>query len=448
MIITGIALLAGGNAISRQEYSVESAAETTVPEVMRPAYSSGDVTPHTGGFEHWFNSTVGGGLVPAASAGVVSADGLIYSHTKNASIDTRFDIASLSKTFTAIMVLALQERGTLSLHDPVRQHLPELIIEQEERGSEPVKIIHLLSHTSGIPSYSSQHQIVRLKNTTISFPKQRHPAGTCYAYSNESFVILKHVIEAATGKQYGEVLREIILDPLGMDSSHGNHSNGTGGVVTTLRDLSKYTAMLIREGGYENGRIISRKSFQRLLSPVLEHPQVRVDYHYSLSWEVITINGKVDSFYKAGRWGGAASAIQVFPQKGIAMIYLSNPPHHLSKGFMEWRQSLTGRLRGILRGTTNDANLCRSWPYLTPEELQPYQGTYVHSNGHRVKVYMSRGKLYSTYFGAAQPLQVFTSLRFLSPVRGGLHSFVWEDDRVVGLALRNGYYRLQQEQDH
>ncbi len=417
------------------------------PRSFQPAtYDEKDVGGHGRSFEAWFNSTVGSSLVPAGVTGIVSGERLIYSHGNGAGTRTRFGIASLSKTFTAVMTLVLEERGILSLDDPVRKYLPNLKIARYENGSKPVTLRHLLSHTSGIPSYGSPMENVTLKNGVVSYPRQKHPAGTCYNYSNPGYVILKHVLEEVTGKSYDTILRETVLAPLGMSSSHGQESNGTGGIVSTLEDLAKFTSMLIQEGAYQGRSIISRESFRTMLAPVLERPEARVDYHYSLSWEVITVNGEVDSFYKAGRWGSQASAIQVFPKKGIALVYLANPPHHRSEAFMDWRRQLTGRLRGLLRNITDDPRLSRSWPHISSRDLNQYEGIYVHrETGHRVRVFMKGGRLYSDYLGISHPLQSFSSLRFLSPHRGALHSFVWRDEHVVGLALRNGYYRLQEE---
>ena len=79
----------------------------------------------------------------------------------------------------------------------------------------------------------------------ISFLEQVFPAGTCYTYSNVSFVLMKYVLEAATGRNYAEILQDKIFTPLKMDSSTGNYSNGTGGIISTLRDLSKYASMLV-----------------------------------------------------------------------------------------------------------------------------------------------------------------------------------------------------------
>ena len=82
--------------------------------------------------------------------------------------------------------------------------------------------------------------------------------------------------------------------------------------------------------------------FAQMLARPVELPRTRVEYYYSLSWEVITVGGEIDSYYKAGRWFNQASGLQVFPSKKIAFIYLCNPPAHLADSFMSWRQGLTG----------------------------------------------------------------------------------------------------------
>jgi hypothetical protein len=209
--------------------------------------------------------------------------------------------------------------------------------------------------------------------------------------------------------------------------------------------MGKYTTMLINRGRYGSTRIISDSSFHEMLAPQVELPGTEVDYHYSLSWEVITVRGRVDSYYKAGRWYGEASAIQVFPAKRIALVYLCNPPRHLSPAFMSWRQSLTGRLRNLVRAAEGDPSLCSRWPALTTEQLQWYTGTYENIlTGKRIKIWFEDQTLLSSLSSPPGRLHAFTSNRLLMGQGNVLHNFVWQDDRVVGLALTSGYYRLVQ----
>ena len=126
------------------------------------------------------------------------------------------------------------------------------------------------------------------------------------------------------------------------------------------------------------------------------------------------------------------------------MVYLCDPPNHLTKPFMRWRQRLTGQLRHMLREVTGDKKLCTKWPYPKHDDLKSYVGTYknIHS-GKSIKISLKGNKLYSNKFGYAQPLKSFSSNRFLLGKSQTLHNFVWKKSKVVGVSFTNGFYRLQ-----
>jgi hypothetical protein len=255
-----------------------------------------------------------------------------------------------------------------------------------------------------------------------------------------------HVIEAATGKSYADNMKELVFDPLEMNSSTAEFSNGTGGIVSTIQDLAKYAAMLINRGTFHGKVILSEKNFESMLAKPVELPRTKVDYYYSLSWEVITVGGHIDSYYKAGRWFNQASGLQIFPEKKIAFIYLCNPPEHLGNSFMSWRQGLTGMLRFLVRKISSDETLCTAWPSLSAEELKWYEGWYRNVlTGEKVHVSLRGGTLFSNGFGGFMPLRTFTSNRFLIDSGRMLHNFVWKDNHVVGLALRHGYYEMMRQ---
>ncbi len=404
------------------------------------------VRTHGDRFAAWLDGNVPGGIVPSAAVGVVQGDQLVFHHGVRADSTTRFGIASLSKTFTAVLALRLQEKKVLSLDDPVTKYLPGVVIEREELHSSPVTVRHLLAHTSGIPSYGSNHTLHEMGGRRISLPRQVHPAGYCYSYSNEGYEVLMHIIEAATGVSYAENMREHVFVPLGMSSSTAEHANGTGGIVSTIQDLARYAGMLNQRGVYRDRVILSEKSFNEMMAQPIELPNARVDYYYSLSWEVITVGGQIDSYYKAGRWFNQASGLQAFPKRKIAFIYLCNPPGHLGDSFMAWRQGLTGMLRHLVRKISGDDSLCTLWPSLSPGELKWYEGSYRNViTGDTVQVSLRGGRLYSNGFGGFMPLRTFTSNRFLIATGRMLHNFVWKEGRVAGLALRHGYYEMVRE---
>lgn len=430
-------------ALSWRYYTGETRAKALPPVNPADGFPSIDLrTVH--GLSHslnsWLRRRTNGNVVPSVSAGIVFSDSLIIHAGRKADLDTRFGIASLTKTFTAILMLQLAEKGILELDDPVRSHLPGVVIERSDIGSPPVTIRHLLAHTSGMPDYGPS-VVTAIRGDRVYLREQRYPAGYHYAYSNRGYVLLKYLIETVTGQSYADNLRERIFLPLGMRSSSGNRSNGAGGIVSTLRDLSRYAAMLMQRGRCKNLRIISEASYDAMLSSAAEMPRTRSDYHYSLGWEVMTVDSRIESYYKAGRWYGAASGLHIFPEKGFALIYLCNPPNHLSRRFMAWRRALNGRLRGMLREIARDPKLCTVWPEVPRDILKSYVGSYVNDGGRIITVVFNGNSLSCRQYGVLHPMRTFSSNRFLLGPRR-LINFVWKNNRVIGLAARDGYYRL------
>ena len=165
------------------------------------------------GIDRLFASQAGGKLPGAAV--VVLRDGTVV-HSKAyglARLDTaapnttrtRFRLASVSKSFTALMVLKLAEQGRLRLEDTLEAYVPGV------NGGDKITIGHLLSHTAGMPDFMGFEQAAKL-------PRDAAP-GERLNYSNLGYSALGRVIEKASGKSYEAYLREAILDPLGMKDS-------------------------------------------------------------------------------------------------------------------------------------------------------------------------------------------------------------------------------------
>lgn len=144
---------------------------------------------------------------------------------KNAA-NTKFRIASVSKTFTALLIMQLYQEGKLTLEDRISDHLPWY---REDVGYS-VSLHDLLRMNSGIPTYSSYYDFAtdiamldvepkKYIETYCSSPLTFQPGGTTYLYSNTNYYILGAIIEAVTGKSYEEALHEKILGPLKMTNS-------------------------------------------------------------------------------------------------------------------------------------------------------------------------------------------------------------------------------------
>jgi CubicO group peptidase (beta-lactamase class C family) len=191
-------------------------------------------------------------------------------------VDTRTNIGSTSKQFTAFAILLLAEQKKLSLDDDVRKHIPEL-----KDFGQPVTIRHLLTHTSGyreflnalaltgrridMGDYIDRAEVVELIKRQ---PTLQNAPGAEFNYNNSGFSLLSTIVERAGGKPFPEWMQENVFKPLGMsntlvratpgqviaNSSQGyvaapggyreaqdiGGSMGAGGIYTTVGDLAKW----------------------------------------------------------------------------------------------------------------------------------------------------------------------------------------------------------------
>ena len=141
--------------------------------------------------------------------------------------DTKFRLASVTKQFTAMLIMQQVEGGKISLDAPVITYLPKYPKPQGEK----VTIRHLLTHTSGIHNYTiglgtkEKREIVTPGELVSKFsdrPLEFEP-GSKYSYSNSGYVLLGAILEAVTGKPYEDLIEEKIFRPLGMLNSGYDH---------------------------------------------------------------------------------------------------------------------------------------------------------------------------------------------------------------------------------
>ncbi len=136
-------------------------------------------------------------------------------------LDTRFRIASISKTFTAVAILKMRDAGALSLDDPVAKYLDWFDLRYE--GAPEITIRNLLTHTSGLPRDSHNPMWTECEapewdefvNELKSRPPTRPPYDK-FAYSNVGYSLLGGIIEAVSGMAWADYLQLNILDPLDM----------------------------------------------------------------------------------------------------------------------------------------------------------------------------------------------------------------------------------------
>lgn len=187
---------------------------------------------------------------PSTSVAILVDGELAYAETfglahltsgEPASLETRYDIGSVAKQFTAAAALLLVEDGKLSLDDKVSRFFPAL------SGADTVTVRHLLSHTAGYRDswtdtaeerkrpIAPQAVVDRWGGMPLAFTP-----GSAWDYSNTNYVIAGRIVELVSGQTLNQVLTERIFKPLGMSSAIDNER-----VAPTRRDAERYTRNLL-----------------------------------------------------------------------------------------------------------------------------------------------------------------------------------------------------------
>lgn len=141
---------------------------------------------------------------------------------------SRFNIASVGKTFTAVLIMQLVEEGRLDLHSPIHAYLSDRI-----PNADRITIHHLLTHTSGLSNYMTHPDYQHVRNTLRSLtdvmklvsdmgPVFTSP-GERFEYSNSGYIVLGRIIEQVTGRDYLTYVKEKLWQPLGMTSTSIAH---------------------------------------------------------------------------------------------------------------------------------------------------------------------------------------------------------------------------------
>jgi CubicO group peptidase (beta-lactamase class C family) len=255
---------------------------------------------------------------------------------------TKFRLGSLTKQFTALAILQLEEKGKLKVEDPVCKYVAEC-----PPAWGKITIHHLLTHTSGIPSFTSfpdyaptMNQRSPVSKTVERFkgkPLEFEP-GEKFAYSNSGYVLLGYILEKVSEQEYGEYLEQNVFGPLKMRNSGydsaaailkqraggymrraGKLANAlyidmtvphaAGALYSTVEDLLLWDQALYTE------KLVSKKSLDKIFTPF------KSDYAYG--WFVAK---KLNRKYigHAGGINGFSTMIERYPDDKVTVIVLSN----------------------------------------------------------------------------------------------------------------------------
>lgn len=261
--------------------------------------------------------------------------------------ETKFRIGSITKQFIATAILKMQEEGKLSVQDKLSKYVPGF-----PRGDE-VTLHHLLSHTSGIHSYTNRPGFLKyvtlpissaaLVDTIKSYPYDFNP-GERYLYNNSGFFLLGFIIEKISGISLADYLEQNLFKPLGMnntgvysvnrlldheaygyDMENGkivkalnwnmDWAGGAGSLYSTVQDLYTWNEAIF------NGRVLSAESMKAAFAPVVLNSGEKIEYGYG--WSLSDYRGS-KFISHGGGLHGFISYITRQPDEKTTVVVLCN----------------------------------------------------------------------------------------------------------------------------
>lgn len=346
-----------------------------------------------------------------------------------------FDLASVTKQFTATGIVILKEQGKLKYDDPILKYIPELSFYQG------VTIKHLLQHTGGLPDYmdlleaSFDKNKVATNEDIIKYFLQKKPKvlfepSKDWRYSNTGYALLASIIERASGLKYSKFLSKHIFTPLKMKSTfvqtikflphkiknfaysykysdnlkklvltddlkEFNHVKmfagivGDGGVFSTAMDLLKWNTAL------RTGKLISLNQKKEMFTPAMLSDTSTFDYGFGWQLDSSDVFGKVVSH--TGGWAGYLTLNELHIDNDKTIIILFNH---------EGAEIVNKTIRYALYGLPEPNPTGKKEITLTSEQLNKVIGVYKIQEGLEFFITLNSGYLYASMTNQT-PLRIY-----------------------------------------
>lgn len=347
--------------------------------------------------------------IPGAVVGVMRHGKVVYRKAfgkrqvvdadEDMTLDTRFDLASLTKPVAvATSVMQLVERGDITLGDRVDKYIPKFrgwATKESPRDTVNIRIVDLLTHTSGLPAY------VSLKRLKTTYPKAEFPyrdsvihyiascdrvatARTSKLYSCLNYITLAYIVEQVTGmpideyaetnifkplgmyntcympsdeysalvaptmSESGATLRGAVHDPLAREGMGG--VSGNAGLFSTLDDLMIYASMLLNDGAWGGVEILAPRTARAMMM----RPRGYEAFNRTLGWEHYDIcsqtGGDLLSGSTIGHTGATGTSIVIDPENDLIIVMLTNRAHITKERFpLDFRSKIATVVGASLR---------------------------------------------------------------------------------------------------
>jgi CubicO group peptidase (beta-lactamase class C family) len=281
--------------------------------------------------------------------------------------DTIFSVQSMSKLFTATAVVQAVAARRLDLDEPITTYLPEFTVHSafEERPERKVTLRTLLSHTAGFTHEAPIGNNNELEPgdfdahvDSISDTWMRFPVGSGYAYSNLGIDLAGYILERVESKPFAEVMRDSLLEPLGMDRSTFDRAEirsaddravghvdlhpeppldvpmtAAGGLYTSAADLARFLRFQLNDGSIDGRAVLDPKWMAEMRT--VQGPRAGESAGWALGvvrhrWN--RFGQRPDLFDHGGGGFGFLSDLWWSPQVGIGIAILTNSQDHQLQG--------------------------------------------------------------------------------------------------------------------
>jgi CubicO group peptidase (beta-lactamase class C family) len=273
---------------------------------------------------------------------------------------TLFQIGSTGKTYTATAILRLVEQGRIDLHAPVRTYVPELRLKDEQVARE-VTLLHLLNHTAGwdgdlFEETGEGDDALDRYVRRMATIEQVTPLGSTVSYNNASLGLAGLVLEKVTGQPFEQVIRELLLEPLGMrrtlflpreimtyrfSNGHRRSQDGTVAVTrpwntgrygapmgamisSNVADQLAWARFHMGDGTAPDGtRILSEELRRQMQEPTVSCPGNALGDAVGISWLLRDVEG-AHVVAHGGDTSGQHSTFEMVPERHFAITSLTN----------------------------------------------------------------------------------------------------------------------------
>jgi CubicO group peptidase (beta-lactamase class C family) len=297
-----------------------------------------------------------GKIIYENALGFANAD-----QTEKLTLEHSFRLASVSKQFTAMAIVILKERGKIGYQDDVRKYIPEFPFKS-------ITIRHLLTHTSGLPSYSvlldqywdttnagqDEREVASNKNALKLLvehqPTLKFNPGDRYEYCNTGYMLLALIVARISNQSFQEFMKHNIFQPLGMVNTYVNEPTGIlpekkrahglkpdpegegfipydyhyqngmfgdGGIISNIKDMFKWDQALYTE------QLVSKPTLDEAFSPTILNDSSKINYGFG--WSIIPVEEGMIVAHGGG-WLGFNSFILREITRKITIIQLYNMP--------------------------------------------------------------------------------------------------------------------------